>query len=116
MKGSECGEESKTSTEVQMHLNDCYNDDAKKNDQDDQTKENKPCYIRRKDFTTMTQLCDHFQEKHEDEEKGSDCYFTNHKILLDLGKEKAQIEHNNIDKLILKCRKDLPINSEEFDE
>ena len=116
VKCLECGKEFKTSTELQMHLNDCYSEHAKKNDQDDQTKENKPCSICKKDFTTMTQLCEHFQEKHVDEEKGSDCYFTNHKILLDLEKEKAQIDDDEIDKLIMECRKDLLSDSEDFDE
>ena len=39
-------------------------------------------------FTTMTQLYKDFQEKHDDEKNGSDCCFTNHKLFLDLEKEK----------------------------
>ena len=64
----------------------------------------------------MTQLCKHFQEKHVDEEKASDCYFTYHKILLKIEKEKAQIEQDDIDKLIMECRKDLLSDSEDFVE
>ena len=89
-----------------MHLNDCYNKHAKKNDKGDQTKENKHCSICRKYFKTMTQLYKHFQEKHVDEKNWSDCCFTNHKLLLDLEKEKEQIDDDNIDQLIMECRKD----------
>ena len=64
----------------------------------------------------MAQLCDQFQEKYVDGEKGSDCYFTNHKILFDLEKEKAKIDNDNFDKFNLECRKDLLNDNEDFDE
>ena len=73
-------------TELPFHLNDCSNEHTKKNDQGNQTKKNHPGSICKNDFTTMAQLYNHFQEKYVDGEKGSDCYFTNHKILLELKK------------------------------
>ena len=81
-----------------------------------QIKNNNACSICKKDFTTITKLCDHFQEKHVDGDKGSDCYQTNYGILFDLEKEKTKEDHDNIEKLLMECKKDMLDDSEDFDE
>ena len=112
-KCKECKEDFKCVQDLQLHM---INDHAERTDKFVQIKKNNLCSICKKDFTTITKLCDHFQEKHVDGEKGSDCYQTNYGILFDLEKEKTKEDHDNIEKLLMECRKDMLDDSEDFDE
>ena len=55
------------------------------------------------------------RKKHLDVEKGSDCYQTNYGIVSDLEKEKTKEGHDNIEKLLMECKKDMFDFSEYFD-
>ena len=50
-----------------------------------------------------------------DREKGYYCYQTNYGILFDLEKEKTKEEHDNIEKLLMECKKDMLDYIEDFD-
>ena len=52
--------------DLQLHI---INDQTKRTYNFDQIKKNNSCSICKKNFTTLTKLCDDFQEKHVDEEK-----------------------------------------------
>ena len=51
-----------------------------------------------------------------DEEKETDFYQTNYDIHFDLKKEKTQNDQDNIEKLLMECKKDLLDDSEDYDE
>ena len=96
----------KYAQDLQLHI---INDHNARTEKFDPIKKKKSCSICKNDFATITELCDHFQEKHVNEEKECDCYHTNYGILFDLKKD-------NIEKLLMECRKDNLDDTEDFDE
>ena len=65
--------------DLQLHI---INDHTE-TDRFDHINKNNSCPICKKYFTTITELCDHFQEKHVDEKKDSDYNQTKYDILFD---------------------------------
>ena len=71
-----------------MHLN---NEHIHKNNQNDKTKKlSGNCPICKKDFKTLSVLCDHFNNIHVEKEEGSECYNDNFQTWLDMFQQDHQ--------------------------
>ena len=84
----ECDEGFKSSTKLQMHLN---NDRTQKNNQEHSTKKLcVNCSIYKKYFKTFSKLCDYLYDAHVKKENGSDCYDDNFQTWLDMFQQDHQ--------------------------